>query len=316
MDISFGALLLVFLGIMVLAYVGLSYEDEEAGLIAWLESTWISLHSGEKLLGARLNEFAVLASASTRGLLALVYGRTTFSLQTVLRAGCLVNGFTLGGLAMLTNIYATPPHWLAIAGVASVLLSFVPWNTVTAAVLVLSTMFAFESLVFHISSYLQFPVTPTMKISSVILVSAYIVEVGSLFAIVAFLRRVDQGNRLLCNGVWILLAAVAVPALLEFNVLLFPHITEFGVDSTQALYPLFATLNSVAFLTSSALLAVLVISIVVRLAGFILPRAIYSTIKLKVMANRKALAGAGFFLLGAGLLGDASKVSEVAKAFF
>lgn len=291
----------IVFGVVVLAYVILSYEDEERSASRWLEATWVRLANADKSLSVRLHALLQVLVARSEEIISNVFGRQLLSVRLVL---CSIG---LSGLFQLASAN---------------------WYTATIVFLVLAIAYRFEWIkrllvgaFLYVVTMILVPI-PLLGVVGieymnwVLIVGArnkldapfvaLVIDVASLVAVRLIARRVAKTQRLRHSALLASGGALVTPALL---IAFGP-----GLGGDPQLWFIVQVLCAPALLASWLFVFILFLLVLYRLGAALLPRFAYSFIKLRVLENRKVMASVGALLIAVGSPTGVPTIEKLVKA--
>lgn len=300
-------------GVTLISFVLLAYEDEEKRMASWLERAWIGAFEREERFAERADRFVRSVLEATTRLFRRAYGAKLLSLRAFEAVICFLLGSFFLMVGVVTLGEPTGEDWLiSLAGIAiGVALLVVPWLErprwkhvlasfgVVAASLVLLN----DGYVLYLAAYDEIDPgqTPSQQKFHLFIFAVMAAAIVGDYALVAMTRwlysRAAASKSFVGMIVWAGLSTMAAPLLL-FAAYSLIFLGVFHVVVSGALIELFVKLfHLVALATSFAFVALCATSVALRLLYAVVPRAIYSATKFKVLEKRKTAAGLGTLLV-------------------
>lgn len=322
------------LGLSLIFFVIFSYEDEERGLLRWLESKWLYLDGEEKSVSKWMNTALVKLARVTDQLLSRAYGEKLLSFKAINTPICITTGLAIGaaGLVILAGDDWELLHFSAMAVAIAIALIFIcaPFTRIrylaeTLAALAVSVC-AIITLVTVLSPYdargdevidFLFLLARYAVLISVCLLLAFVIDFLAIALIRNLFRVAATGDTLRKTFAIILCATFVAPGLVYGGYKAMNLVQPFFQRQLESEFLfILGYLNLVTLLTSFFFLAVSIGALATRIFYAVAPRALYSVIKLKIVENRKAMIGIGGMLIGVMFPSLAAALKDWLKPIF
>lgn len=288
-------------GLLLLAYVLFSYETEEKRVSSWLDDAWIYVSDKETTLAFRILGFLRALTSALSNLLDRLYDTKVLSVRAYLSSVCLCAGF-----AIIVCLYMEidVDFWLSLVLATCLLCTtlikdrriFYLIATLSIAISAYATWRYFEG---HDS--LNGPMRGADELAT--LGWALLAASAFDFLCVSVTRRalsISAKTASLAKLLLQLLIIVLTSAVILSSPLgviyVSLHYFEVLISSTIPIWIYIFSAMSILVVTSIFLMFFL--AVFVRLLVGLLPRTLYTTIKFKLLNNRKSTIGMSMFLIG------------------
>lgn len=307
------------LGLSLLCYVLLSYEDEERGVTTWISSAGAALRDLDKNLSVRLRDFMQFTLKGLDFIYSLAYGTTLLS-----------NRAYLSSLSFATALacYVSEWHGALLAWLPILLLLVIsPFirPRILSYTTTLAGVLAFMCIViFDIKETYPRTWVAENRVLIVWVVAAPLILGLIDFFVVAAMRRIFRGAQqytsLLSLVAVIAATAIIAPIIViiigDSAIYIERKFDFFALDRDSSILQLFLILSGFIAAQSSLFLLALTMVVISRLMIAFAPRALNSILKLKILENRKTTAGIAASLIGVAFPHSSAAIEKFVKIIF
>jgi len=322
-----------FAGMMILTFILFSYEDEESGLQNWFVIAWTALSNKEKAASDRYNSFLHKLVNGVNRILDIAYGQATVSYRAFLASyafcvilTCLLNS-TVGSLLDFHN----PNTIIELVTFAVTIILWIYLKTRTARVLLTIELLVLTTARASLLSlgsasfgerFFEYP--DFIDLAQIIVIFPTFSEFISITLLRVLFRKAAASQRLRRTLTLCICGALTVPTTAISLMFLFSQILEhldkiFIALKFNPLEDMFRFGELYGLWTSIVLIffaLVATVATVGRLIQAILPRIVYSVIKVKLLESRKGMAGLSSLLIGSAFPQTGDMIEKIAKHWF
>jgi hypothetical protein len=308
------------LGCTLITYILFSYEDEEKKMQSWLEEAWVSLSDYQRTASQRIKDFVQKVLEGILSILNRMYGPKKISFEAFLAAYSFCIAMNVGALTVMGAAEINLHNLIGciLFFFTALFIPFLRRRNVFLSIA--SLIFIVLELLMPLQWYYETSIRRVHD-ENLILFNIYLglpillPTIAELFAIVILrksFRKASEATTLFKTLSWFAIGVITSPFMALICTTIYSLVSPGGeVISLPGIFYIYWSI-----FVSGLTLLISLVAIVGRTIYALLPRVVYSVLKIKMLENRKGTVAIGALLLGVAFPGSGDILEKIGKGIF